>query len=373
MSGYWYQGIQGWVMPADGPDDPDHVPVYRAWNAQDGDHFYTSSQEEYEGLPELLKKEGIACLLAKTPLDGHIRVERFYNKDTRDHFYTAWGAEIASLKNNPKWIQEFSPGYIATWEAPGHVPLYRSYNGAICDHFITTSWDEISAESGDIVHKMIDFDPRLHGFQFPNSFEVSAKDLFPGFGFEISQWEMGLCGGMVAAAHHRFDRSIPVPTTATTPKSGDPLFQELLDRQIVCTLPILLKIYDWQRRNDTRHWWDWEDPLPALVRHEEWPKLQGRLDDGKLTQIVIIRVEGKLADISKNHQVLVTGYEVQTNTQQVKIYTYDPNERNMIHEITFELRGEYLRAQDSTGHRCRAFFVNTQGDAAAAIAARNLI
>jgi cytolysin (calcineurin-like family phosphatase) len=79
--------------------DPDHlIPLYRLYNAGVDDHLYTTSDEERNHCINNLKfsDEGIQCYVFDADLrgvDGLVPLYRLYNKDLHDHFYTTSEAE----------------------------------------------------------------------------------------------------------------------------------------------------------------------------------------------------------------------------------------------------------------------------------------
>ncbi len=210
--------------------------------------------------------------------------------------------------------------------------------------------------------KMTPFAPATHGFKFVNNFTLQPSV----FGLDLGSWDLGLCGGMSAGALHRFNAGQPIPNDANPPAQGTPLFDELLDRQ-KRSLPasVIQRIYDWQSAPDESHW-NRKHSVGYLTK-QEWPGLKAELDANRSTQLVLIRVEGYLANISKNHQVLAIGYEWNPTTKDLTIYDCDPNDPGNTNRLTMNLglSNSRLVAQDSTGKRLRGFFVNPAGPHAA--------
>jgi hypothetical protein len=200
------------------------------------------------------------------------------------------------------------------------------------------------------------FDFGKHAFMFPNQFQVRdllGEDQFPG---EVG---MGLCGGMVAGALHRYQHGCSIPADTVPPHSG-PLFDELLKRQLL-TLEDgeIFKIWNWQRSPDLPH-----AHTPHSIRYMqkgEWKVLKGLIDAKKPQILCLIREEGYFSDIWKNHQVLAYGYEYEPTPRNLKVEVYDPNDRAGPSFLHMCLSGGRLGAHqiDSSGGRIglRGFFV----------------
>lgn len=119
-------------------DSMNYVSMYRLYNPNSGEHFYTSNSVErnnligygwtYEGIGWTAPKS------SKTP------VYRLYNPNAGDHHYTTAAAEKDKL-NNLGWIYEGIGWYSDDAKS---VPLYRQYNpNALAgSHNFTTSLEE---------------------------------------------------------------------------------------------------------------------------------------------------------------------------------------------------------------------------------------
>ena len=198
--------------------------------------------------------------------------------------------------------------------------------------------------------KRLGFRVSKYGIKFRNSFTI--KNLIPGIDGE---WHMGLCGGMSAGALHRFNHKCVVPTQTTTPQSGHPLFNELWQRQVdTLSLGVIAKIYNWMRSPDLPH-----RHTPHSIRYRqkaEWPILRDYIDKGKPAILCLIREEGYLADITKNHQVLAFGYEYSPTTRDLKVEVYDPNDKNGSNFLILSLSGGRLGAHQINSHGSRINF-----------------
>lgn len=97
----------------------DGVSMYRLYNPNSGEHFYTASTGERNGLISRgWNYEGIGWT---APSQGD-PVYRLYNPNAGDHHYTTSAAERNKL-TSVGWRYEG-----IGWRSGGSVPLYRQYN-----------------------------------------------------------------------------------------------------------------------------------------------------------------------------------------------------------------------------------------------------
>ena len=101
-------------------DNEDAVAMYRLYNPNTGEHFYTGSEEERDNLTGLgWNYEGIGWY---APRNSGEQIHRFYNPNTGDHHYTASPVEMADL-NTAGWQYEG-----VAWNSEGDFPQYRLFN-----------------------------------------------------------------------------------------------------------------------------------------------------------------------------------------------------------------------------------------------------
>ena len=94
--------------------------MFRLYNPNSGEHFYTGSEEEMGYLASLgWQYEGIAW---NAPVDSGTPVHRLCNPNTGDHHYTMSLEEVEMLRA-AGWIYEG-----VAWNSDGTVPQYRLYN-----------------------------------------------------------------------------------------------------------------------------------------------------------------------------------------------------------------------------------------------------
>lgn len=120
-------------------DEPDSgfVKVYRAYNANSGEHLYTLNRYEYNHLIQVgWYAEGVAW---KSPLEGQA-VYRLYNPNTGEHFYTMNKVEY-ELTAKKGWKQEG----VAFHSNGFGMPVYRLFNpkakGPGSHHFTLNTYE----------------------------------------------------------------------------------------------------------------------------------------------------------------------------------------------------------------------------------------
>ena len=112
-----------WVIPAkNAVSKTTYVTMFRLYNPNSGEHFYTASEKEKNNLVTVgWRYEGIAWNAPKT---SNTPVYRLYNPNAGDHHYTTSAAEKDNLVK-VGWKYE-GIGWYST--AKDGKPLYRLYN-----------------------------------------------------------------------------------------------------------------------------------------------------------------------------------------------------------------------------------------------------
>lgn len=102
---------------------PEGNAMYRLYNPNSGEHFYTQDRNERDYLVQVgWTLEGLGWY---APNVSGTPVYRLYNPNAGDHFYTAAAREKDHLVSMG-WIDEGTGWYSA--DALNGTPLYRSYN-----------------------------------------------------------------------------------------------------------------------------------------------------------------------------------------------------------------------------------------------------
>ena len=122
------------------PKPGESVPMYRLYNPNSGEHFYTRNQEERATLEEAgWNYEGVAWY---APVGSGNPVYRMYNPNAGDHHYTMSWQEVEDLRE-AGWNYE-GVGWDSAEATEDSVLLYRLYNpNAIAGaHHYTASVEE---------------------------------------------------------------------------------------------------------------------------------------------------------------------------------------------------------------------------------------
>ena len=117
-------------------------PLYRACGGGGRDHFFTTNKEEWDYACREFgySGEGTACKLWTTQAPGMVPLYRLWNG--ADHFYTSDEQEKNGLRH--PWNYEGIPGYILSTRTEGTVPFYRMFFRTNGDHHYTVNEEERS-------------------------------------------------------------------------------------------------------------------------------------------------------------------------------------------------------------------------------------
>lgn len=102
--------------------EEDRLPLYRVYNPNNGEHLYTLSQSEAQGLIDLgWQDEGIGWYGGKTTGKA---VYRLYNQNSGEHFYTLDAGEYENVAQ-AGWMKEGVAFYAVE---DTEIPIYRVFN-----------------------------------------------------------------------------------------------------------------------------------------------------------------------------------------------------------------------------------------------------
>ncbi len=196
------------------------------------------------------------------------------------------------------------------------------------------------------------FSAASDGFEFVNffEFELPVKFELPLAGkIDLNRVIFGLCGGMCFAALDYFYVRQRPPQYAQPQEIERPLMTYLCERQLdSLSIPVLIKIIDWMAQG--------EEELARRLIKSELPRLRRSLDQGKPVVLCLIRV-GKGGSPTHNHQVVATGYELESEPDSLVIHLYDPNHPLAETTITVGLAQDGFVIRQSTGELLRGFFI----------------
>ena len=128
------------LLAAQGEPGPEGVSMHRLYNPNSGEHFYTASETERDGLVEKgWSYEGVGWIAPTTSTDP---VYRLYNEYGGEHHYTKSKSERDNLVSKG-WNDEGIGWYSADASQP-RVSLYRDYNpnAYANNHNYTMSFNE---------------------------------------------------------------------------------------------------------------------------------------------------------------------------------------------------------------------------------------
>jgi len=126
------------------------VPLYRAFQPDAIDHFYTTSFSEWRRATKHdgFQPEGITGYVFRVQQPGTVPLYRLYNSQDTNHFYTTDAPEKDYAVANLGYRSEGVAGWVYPNPDCGGHPLYRAWNGESVDHFYTMSIDEWNAAVG---------------------------------------------------------------------------------------------------------------------------------------------------------------------------------------------------------------------------------
>jgi hypothetical protein len=171
------------------------------------------------------------------------------------------------------------------------------------------------------------FSPRTSGFHFPNRF-APGPVMHLGLGsvrVPVGNASRGLCGGMVFAARDFFEARREPPSDRQAPGRGTALFRLLVRRQFASFRlpfgPLRYVLWTWVIPRTDRFG---IRGLAWRTCREQWPGIRTDLDSGTLVPLGLIRTRSlQPMALTRNHQVLAYGYELDGDRLRVRVY--DPN------------------------------------------------
>uniref|UniRef100_A0A7S3YHN4 DUF5648 domain-containing protein n=1 Tax=Lotharella globosa TaxID=91324 RepID=A0A7S3YHN4_9EUKA len=120
------------------------APLYRYYNGDIVDHFYSTNWQELQEGKKGWTYEGTQHYLLTWHTPGSVAVHRYWNGG--DHFYTTNSAELGVPDPGQRiggWTYEGVAGYCYPTQRAGTLPMHRYYLPSIQNHFYTVSSSEI--------------------------------------------------------------------------------------------------------------------------------------------------------------------------------------------------------------------------------------
>ncbi|MFK7905703.1 MAG: hypothetical protein AB8B69_11290, partial [Chitinophagales bacterium] len=119
----------------------DKVPLYRYFNVETGDHYFTTTlrQDGEDGY----KSEGVACEVFMTQQPGTVPLYGYFKEKNSiaDHYLTT-DINVLGPDGNWGYYSEGIVCYLYPNRKLGSIPLYCYYNRDIKDHHFTTNSKE---------------------------------------------------------------------------------------------------------------------------------------------------------------------------------------------------------------------------------------
>ena len=115
------------------------MPIYRLYNPNTGEHFFTRSEEENDGLHLMgWKKEGIAWYAPAEAVSA-VPVYRIYNTVSGEHYYTGDAGEVDAIYLNTQTVVSVAAGQ-GGYRIDGTGKILGILPGNDKDHNIVVPW-----------------------------------------------------------------------------------------------------------------------------------------------------------------------------------------------------------------------------------------
>jgi hypothetical protein len=216
-----------------------------------------------------------------------------------------------------------------------------------------------------------DFDPRVHGFDFVNTWDGDILLEVPLVGMvDLGDVNYGLCGGMSFASLDSFYAGIATPDFGTNANGGPPaafangtaLRTYVYGRQIDSLRAkddfLVRRLFSWIPRPIHSNWMT--TGLADLTKDAFVDKIAPAIDKGCPVPLCLVKADADdfLPDFgnptlapsgfTKNHQVVAIGYRRHTvGPDHWDVDIYDPNYEDEIHTLHLKLRVQTARVRSN--------------------------
>ncbi|MBI4053944.1 MAG: hypothetical protein HY397_01285 [Candidatus Doudnabacteria bacterium] len=133
------------ALPGQAAEQSARHHLYRLYNPQLQDHFYTADLSEAQNSARsgYTLELTYGFLAARNPQEDQTAFYRLWHPKAKKHFYTDDNDDLAHAVLNLGYIYEGPVGFLTlTQDQEDGRVLYRLYNPASGDHVYTTSWVE---------------------------------------------------------------------------------------------------------------------------------------------------------------------------------------------------------------------------------------
>ncbi len=146
---------------------PKPIYYYRQVAGGSGDYFYTKNYNTIgNGSIAGMSYIGVAFNANYNNVQGTIPVYRYFNSQYVDHFYT----KTYMANGTAGYTSEGIEFYAYNYQAPGTIPVYRYYSPSLQNHFYTTNFSSYGNGGSGYSYEGIEF------YAFPANANVSKND-----------------------------------------------------------------------------------------------------------------------------------------------------------------------------------------------------
>jgi hypothetical protein len=190
------------------------------------------------------------------------------------------------------------------------------------------------------------YNSEIHGYRFPNRFEKNWPNSIVKLILGNSIY--GLCGGMVFSSLDCFLNQQPLIPIKTVADLEAGFIQHLWERQFA-SMPIrnYFLLVNKALQND--------DKLFQNTINIQVPAIIEKINANQPAPIIVIRTKD-LNSLMDNHQILLTGYEINGGVTQFTCY--DPNHPLKTTLLIVNRQSGEEHITQSTNEKVRGFFLN---------------
>ena len=194
-----------------------------------------------------------------------------------------------------------------------------------------------------MVEQYTHFSAEKHGFQFINTFPLPISKKI-----NANKIRYGLCGGMCLAALDAYASHKTLPDITANQRIRRKILAYLHFRQwSSLPLDVVLRILVWMRLTPAQ--------ISLNMRRSVLPDLLRAFSQGRPAVLMLIH-NRSIWEVTKNHQVIATGYTEDSPTHALKISIYDPNYGGQSTWLEIMDTANPFTVRHSSGEKCYGFF-----------------